>query len=429
MIRTLSAVELRIAALSRLDVPGMEIARRLGISMGAVQTHRKNIRRKLGLRWRRFSLRHSLGPHGPREQCAPRPRPGRRAVVNCGGAIVIWTPPRRESIPARLMGAGPRQPGGCGALRSEDCKLDREPETLEDAGAMNGSEWRDILLHLAIHEPDDEDYAAFTDRVLRHVGLFFDPEEILLRRPQVSLYGREVHRRLLEEDPSCPKRYEDYLIREAGGMLPRFMEEKHVTRLLLPLVDHEGVMMYLEMAWYLAAGTKRFDRDQMVRFNRRLAEYFVRRSLEIEARRREQMVYQTVAHFPLGVAVLDPDDRFLFANAAFADCCGRQPEELLQRPYGEVLPGPNGPSGGNTIMTRGDDPEKASSEADPAHPSDPLFFSLQMDNGGSPAPEKVVVWRRPKPATRALSSTRQLPRADTADHRMERRKGAEEFHG
>lgn len=60
MIAILSSTELRIAALIRLGVSSHEIAERLGISTATVQTHRKNIRKKLGLQGRHYSLRHSL---------------------------------------------------------------------------------------------------------------------------------------------------------------------------------------------------------------------------------------------------------------------------------------------------------------------------------------------------------------------------------
>ncbi|SMC26752.1 regulatory protein, luxR family [Desulfacinum hydrothermale DSM 13146] len=59
-IHVLSPVELRVAVLIRLGLNGRDIARRLGVSMGTVQTHRKNIRKKLGIHGRHYSLRHCL---------------------------------------------------------------------------------------------------------------------------------------------------------------------------------------------------------------------------------------------------------------------------------------------------------------------------------------------------------------------------------
>ncbi|SMC26756.1 PAS fold-containing protein [Desulfacinum hydrothermale DSM 13146] len=202
---------------------------------------------------------------------------------------------------------------------------------------MGGTAWRETLFRLALEEPDLEDYTGLTKRVTTHVALLFQPEEIVLRKPDMSLYGRDVHQKLLKEDKTQPKSYEDYLIREARHILPRVIEEKHMTRWLFPLLDPDGVMMYLELAWCLAAGTKRFHRDEMVRFNRALAEYFIRRALRLRTLERQRIVQEALEHLPLGVAVVASDRRIHYANPALLTYVKADRAAVVDRPCNEAI--------------------------------------------------------------------------------------------
>lgn len=202
---------------------------------------------------------------------------------------------------------------------------------------MNAVAWRDFMLHLVVREPLEEDYEELENRVVRQVGMFFEPEEVVLRKPQASLYGRDIHRKLRLQDKNCPERYEDYLIREARHMLPRLIQEKHVTRLLLTLLDPQGTMMYLELAWYLTAGTRRFDREEMVRFNRALAEYFVRRAFWAQTQKEKRTIHEAASRFPLAVAVVDELKRIEYLNDAFVQKVTRDRNQLLGSYCHQVL--------------------------------------------------------------------------------------------
>lgn len=60
MIARLSPTELRVAVLVQQGVSSEILARHLGVSVTTLQAHRKNIRRKLGIRGRIYSLKNSL---------------------------------------------------------------------------------------------------------------------------------------------------------------------------------------------------------------------------------------------------------------------------------------------------------------------------------------------------------------------------------
>ncbi len=65
MIADLSPTELRIAVLIQRGLDGEGMARHLGIRASTLQTHRKNIRKKLGIRGRVYSLKNSLNGRRP----------------------------------------------------------------------------------------------------------------------------------------------------------------------------------------------------------------------------------------------------------------------------------------------------------------------------------------------------------------------------
>lgn len=58
LVARLSLTELRIAGLIRRGWKCRDIARHLGISMSTLQTHRKTMRKKLGIHGRRYNLKH-----------------------------------------------------------------------------------------------------------------------------------------------------------------------------------------------------------------------------------------------------------------------------------------------------------------------------------------------------------------------------------
>ncbi|MEJ5364707.1 MAG: helix-turn-helix transcriptional regulator [Desulfosoma sp.] len=75
MIARLSPTELRVAILVQQGVPSEILARHLGVSVTTLQAHRKNIRRKLGIRGRIYSLKNSLSGRRRSKRSLEAPHP------------------------------------------------------------------------------------------------------------------------------------------------------------------------------------------------------------------------------------------------------------------------------------------------------------------------------------------------------------------
>ena len=149
-----------------------------------------------------------------------------------------------------------------------------------------------------------------------------DEAEILLRHPRSELIGRNLW------DVFPQARGTDFDVRLHQAM------ESRIT------LDYELFYEPWQRWFYSKAypmgdgGLALFSRDVTER--RSVAESLKRS--EQEVRDRERLLAVATEHTKIGLVVINPDHRFVYANQAYADILGLTENELVGRPVAEVAP-------------------------------------------------------------------------------------------